>query len=84
MFLCRNVLKNGGNAVEAIIATLICDGVHCPEYMGLGGGFLMTIYNGTTKTATAVNARESAPAAANETMFVNDSIKSQIGTYPYY
>ncbi|XP_050429822.1 scoloptoxin SSD14-like isoform X2 [Adelges cooleyi] len=75
----RNVLKNGGNAVEAIIATLICDGVHCPEYMGLGGGFLMTIYNGTTKTATSVNARESAPAAANETMFVNDSVKSQIG-----
>ncbi|XP_050430894.1 scoloptoxin SSD14-like [Adelges cooleyi] len=75
----RNVLEKGGNAIDAIIATLICDGVHCPEYMGLGGGFLMTIYNGTTKTATAVNARESAPAAANETMFVNDSIKSQIG-----
>ncbi|XP_050439961.1 scoloptoxin SSD14-like [Adelges cooleyi] len=75
----RNVLKNGGNAVDAIIATLICDGVHCPEYMGLGGGFLMTIYNATTKKATAVNARESAPAAANETMFINDSIKSQKG-----
>ncbi|XP_050529611.1 scoloptoxin SSD14-like isoform X2 [Daktulosphaira vitifoliae] len=75
----RNILKKGGNAIDAIIATLICDGVFCPEYMGLGGGILMTIYNRTTKMATEINAREIAPAAANKTMYTNEPMKAQRG-----
>lgn len=37
--------------------------------MGLGGGFLMTIYNATTKTAEFLNARDMAPSRATEDMF---------------
>jgi len=74
-------MAKGGNAVDAAIATMLCDGVLCPEYMGIGGGFLMTIYNATTKKVTTINAREIAPAAATAEMFVNNPQKSILGVY---
>uniref|UniRef100_A0A914VT90 Gamma-glutamyltranspeptidase 1 n=1 Tax=Plectus sambesii TaxID=2011161 RepID=A0A914VT90_9BILA len=75
----RNILIKGGNAVDAAVATIFCMGVMTPQANGLGGGHFMTIYNGTTKTCNVVDAREVAPLAANETMFVNQSMKSQVG-----
>jgi len=74
-------MRNGGNAVDAAIATMLCDGVLCPEYMGIGGGFLMSIYNATTKKVMTINARETAPAAATPEMFVKDPKKSMFGEY---
>ena len=41
----RNILLAGGNAAEAAISALLCIGVVHPHLSGLGGGFLMTIYN---------------------------------------
>lgn len=75
------MLSSGGNAVDAMIATMLCDGALCPEYMGLGGGFLMSVYNATTKKVTSINARETAPAAAHASMFVNNPKHSVTGTY---
>ncbi|KZC06406.1 PREDICTED: gamma-glutamyltranspeptidase 1-like [Dufourea novaeangliae] len=40
--------------------------------MGLGGGFLMTIWDARTKTADYLDARETAPAKATENMFDGD------------
>ncbi|VDM68126.1 unnamed protein product [Strongylus vulgaris] len=40
-----NVLKNGGNAADASVAIMFCIGVTNPESSGIGGGFIMTIYN---------------------------------------
>ncbi|KAI5694757.1 hypothetical protein M8J75_004792 [Diaphorina citri] len=62
--MATNILRKGGNAVDAAITALLCDGLSCPQSMGLGGGFLMTLYNKTTGQAYAINAREKAPAAA--------------------
>ncbi|CAH1711156.1 unnamed protein product [Aphis gossypii] len=74
-----DIMSKGGNAVDAAIATLLCDGVVCPEYLGIGGGFLMSIYNATTKKVITVNARETAPAAASTSMFVKNPKKSLYG-----
>uniref|UniRef100_A0A2H8TL05 Gamma-glutamyltranspeptidase 1 n=1 Tax=Melanaphis sacchari TaxID=742174 RepID=A0A2H8TL05_9HEMI len=74
-----DILKNGGNSVDAAIGTLLCDSVVCPDLTGIGGGFLMTIYNRTTNTSLFINARETAPGAANYTMYDSDPTKSLTG-----
>lgn len=77
------MLDKGGSAVDAAIATLLCDGVCVMQAMGVGGGFIMTIYNKTEQKAYSLVARETAPAAANQTMFVNDPSLSTFGKKHY-
>ncbi|CAI6343242.1 unnamed protein product [Macrosiphum euphorbiae] len=74
-----DVMSNGGNAVDAAVATMLCEGALCPEYMGIGGGFIMSIYNASTKKVMTIDARETAPAAATISMFVEDPLKSIYG-----
>ncbi|VDM59487.1 unnamed protein product [Angiostrongylus costaricensis] len=74
-----NILKRGGNAVDAAVAVMFCLGVTNPQSSGLGGGFLMTLYNKTTGKCIAINARETAPAAAHRDMFRQDATGSKIG-----
>ncbi|XP_034832125.1 glutathione hydrolase 1 proenzyme-like [Maniola hyperantus] len=69
----RAILGKNGTAVDAAIATLFCEGLACAQCMGLGGGFLATIYDAKTRTVRVLNARERAPAAAHEDMFKNAS-----------
>jgi len=52
--------------------------------MGIGGGFLMSIYNASTKKVMTINARETAPAAATPEMFVKDPKKSILGKYTIF
>lgn len=73
------MLDAGGNAVDAVIASLLCDGVCVMQSMGVGGGFLMTLYNKSEGKTYSLIARETAPAAATRDMFVNDTSASQFG-----
>lgn len=41
----RDIMIQGGNAIDSVIATLLCVGVVNPQSSGIGGGFLMTFYN---------------------------------------
>lgn len=47
--------------------------------MGLGGGFLMTIYDASSGKAEFLNARETAPAKATRDMFGSNGTLSMYG-----
>lgn len=58
----------GGNAIDSAIASMYCNTVVNPQSMGIGGGFIMTLYlsNGTRLSLIA---RETAPTAAYKDMY---------------
>lgn len=60
---------DNGTAVDAAIATLFCNGLISSQSMGIGGGFIMTVYDRKSGQVTAIDAREMAPAKANKDMF---------------
>ena len=71
------ILKDGGSAVDATIATLLCLGAVQPQSNGIGGGGFMLVH---TKTEDKViNFRERAPAAATKEMFVGNANLAQTG-----
>ncbi|XP_053694328.1 glutathione hydrolase 1 proenzyme-like [Sabethes cyaneus] len=76
-----DILRRGGSAADSAIATLFCEGVTCPQSMGIGGGFLLTLYDHDNGQAVTLNARETAPAAASKDMFAveNNSIRDKRG-----
>ncbi len=55
--------------MDAAIASGICNGVFNAQSMGIGGGFLMLIYERDAKRMTVIDARETAPQNAFETMY---------------
>lgn len=73
LFLHRDILKRGGNAVDAMIAATLCDGAVCPQSTGLGGGFVMLYYKKADNKVYSVDARETAPGAASENMHHGNS-----------
>lgn len=43
-FHSRKVQARGGTIADVAVATLLCMGVVLPHSMGMGGGFLATVY----------------------------------------
>lgn len=62
------VLREGGNALDAAIATAFVLGVVEPQSSGIGGGALLLHWNG--QRLRAWDGRETAPAAVDETLFL--------------
>jgi gamma-glutamyltranspeptidase/glutathione hydrolase len=66
-----DVFREGGNAVDAAITAALTLGVVDGENSGIGGGCLILIRTADGKF-TAIDGRETAPAAANRDMFVRN------------
>ncbi|XP_069693298.1 glutathione hydrolase 7-like [Periplaneta americana] len=61
-----DVLKRGGNAVDAAVAATFCLGVVNPHVTGLGGGGFMTIYSHRKRSVLdVIDFREVAPSSVS-------------------
>jgi len=66
-----DVLKNGGNAIDAAVAVAAMLGVVDGYNSGLGGGCFLLIHRANGEII-ALDGRETAPAAATRDMFLRD------------
>jgi len=64
------MLEQGGNAVDAMVATQLALNLVEPSSSGLGGGAFFLYYDAKAKKVTAIDARETAPAGASPELFV--------------
>lgn len=62
------ILKAGGSAVDAAIAVQMVLALVEPQSSGIGGGAFLIHYNG--QVTEAFDGRETAPAAATESLFI--------------
>ena len=76
------VLREGGNAVDAAIATSFCLAITRPYSMGLGGGGFMMVRLASTGEVFVLDYRECAPAATTPDMFVKARPKDPHGPSP--
>src|SRR5919107_3203201 len=67
------VLRHGGNAVDAAIATAAALGVTEPYSSGLGGGGFFVYYDAQRQRVKTLDGRETAPAAMKHDAFIDPS-----------
>ncbi|MYT30366.1 MULTISPECIES: gamma-glutamyltransferase [unclassified Streptomyces] len=64
------VLRKGGNAVDAAVATAAALGVTEPYSAGVGGGGYFVYYDAKSKTVRTLDGRETAPRTATKDLFL--------------
>ena len=74
----REILKRGGNAVDAAVAVAFALGVCEPNANGIGGGGFILLRDGKTGKNVFIDFRETAPAAATPEMYDQDAPGSDV------
>ncbi|MDR9826903.1 gamma-glutamyltransferase [Vibrio sp. FNV 38] len=64
------ILKNGGNAIDAMVAMQMVMSVVEPDMTGIGGGTFALYYDNQTQRFQALDGREEAPLSATPDMFM--------------
>jgi len=70
----RDILKKGGNAIDAAVATAFALAVTWPSAGNIGGGGFLVFMNENGETTT-IDFREKAPLAASEDMYLDENGK---------
>ncbi|MCL7047874.1 hypothetical protein MKW94_021856 [Papaver nudicaule] len=73
------MLREGGHAVDAAVATCLCLGVVYPMASGIGGGGFMVVRSALTRKSQAFDSREIAPLAATQDMYAKNPIGKSLG-----
>ena len=73
-----DILRQGGNAVDAAVATGFALAVTYPRAGNIGGGGFMIIHSAERHEDVAIDYRETAPAAATRDMFLGADGKPDI------
>ena len=68
-----DILKQGGNAVDAAVAVGYALAVTLPRAGNLGGGGFMLVYLADKKQVVAIDYREKAPADASRDMYLDEN-----------
>jgi gamma-glutamyltranspeptidase/glutathione hydrolase len=76
------VLKHGGNAIDAAVATASTLGVTNPFVAGPGGGGFMVIYLAKSHQVVTIDGRETCPSACTPSMFIDPKTGQPLG-YDY-
>ncbi|MEU5887044.1 gamma-glutamyltransferase [Streptomyces sp. NPDC047461] len=66
------VLRKGGNAVDAAVATAAALGVTEPYSSGIGGGGYFVYYDAKSRKVHTIDGRETAPLTAGSDLFVEN------------
>ncbi|QEL24611.1 gamma-glutamyltransferase [Bosea sp. F3-2] len=68
----RDILRAGGSATDAAIATQLVLNLVEPQSSGIGGGAFFVHWEETARKVTTLDGRETAPAAAKPDRFIKD------------
>jgi gamma-glutamyltranspeptidase/glutathione hydrolase len=72
------VLRHGGNAVDAAVAAAATLGVTEAYSAGIGGGGFMVVYLAGKRRVVTIDGRETAPAAFRENSFIDPATRAPI------
>lgn len=76
------VLRAGGNAVDAAVATAAALGVTEPYSAGIGGGGYFVYYDARTRRVSTIDGRETAPRAMPRDAFIDPPPASRTRSRP--
>ena len=68
----KNILDQGGNAIDASVAVAFALAVVLPRAGNIGGGGFLVLHNAEENKNYALDYREMAPAAADRDMYLNE------------